>query len=155
MRPSADEYFMQMAYVVASRATCLRRQVGCVLVDARNHVLATGYNGVPRGAPHCNQHDPFHETGFPHACASAHAASGTGLDGCMAVHAEANALLQCRDVDAIQTAYCTTMPCVSCIKLLLNTGCQRLVYAEPYPHAEAAELWLASGRRLDLQRPLA
>lgn len=148
MRPSTDDYFLNMAYVVATRATCMRRQVGCVLVDSRNQVLATGYNGVPRGMPHCNQHDPFHETGFPHACDGAYAPSGTGLESCHAVHAEANALLQCHDVNAIQTAYCTTMPCAHCIKLLLNTSCQRLVYAEPYPHAEAAALWQASRRQL-------
>jgi dCMP deaminase len=138
---------MQLALLTAKRATCLRRQVGCVLLNARGHVLATGYNGVAAGQPHCNQYDHFHPIGFPDACAGAHAASGTNLDGCQAIHAEQNALLQCRDVYAIDTVYVTASPCVTCTKLLLNTSCERIVYAETYPHSAAQELWLGAGRR--------
>lgn len=141
MRPSKDEYFMQMAHLVATRGTCLRRQVGCVLVNARGHVLATGYNGVPAGVQHCNTHDPYFDTGFPHACAGATAASGTCLDACMAVHAEQNALLQCRDVWDIDTVYVTASPCITCTKLLLNTGAARVVFSSAYPSAESQALW--------------
>lgn len=147
MRPSRDEWAMGLALLTAKRATCLRRQVGCVLLNQRGHVLATGYNGVAAGQPHCNQYDHFHPIGFPDACAGAHAPSGTNLDGCQAIHAEQNALLQCRDVYAINTAYVTASPCVTCCKLLLNTSCERIVYGVAYPHTAAQELWTAAGRQ--------
>ena len=146
-RPSSDQYFTQMAKLVSTRTTCIRRAVGCVLVNARKHVLSTGYNGVAAGQPHCNQHDPFYETGFPHACEGAHAKSGESLHLCKAIHAEQNALLQCRNVYEIDTAYVTTSPCVHCMKLLLNTSCKRIVTVSLYDQA-AADLWYGAGREL-------
>lgn len=146
MRPSRDEWAMKLALLTAQRATCRRRKVGCVLLNARGHVLATGYNGVAAGLPHCNQHDPFHPIGFPHACAGASAPSGQSLDACQAIHAEQNAMLQCRDVYSIHTAYVTASPCMTCIKLLLNTTCERIVFVEEYPHPEARKLWESAGR---------
>jgi dCMP deaminase len=146
MRPTRDQWGMQLAVVTAARTTCLRRAVGAVLVNDRGHVLATGYNGVAAGQPHCNMHDRFHETGFPHACPGAHAPSGQNLDGCQAIHAEQNALLQCRDVYSIDTLYATASPCMTCVKLLLNTSCKRIVFQEEYPHIEAKSLWVSAGR---------
>jgi len=122
-RPSHDEYFLEMAKLAATRSTCARRQVGCVLVNKRNHVLATGYNGVAAGVPHC----------IETPCAGATAASGESLDLCQAIHAEANALLQCKDVFEIETVYCTASPCVHCTKLLMNTSARVLVFDEVYP----------------------
>ena len=125
-----------MTKLVATRATCARRSVGCALVDVHGHVLATGYNGVPSGFPHCNEEHP---------CPGALAKSGQGLDQCFAVHAEQNALLQCHDAHAIQTCYVTHSPCVTCTKLLLNTSCARVVFAERYAHDEASlALWAHS-----------
>lgn len=147
MRPSRDEWAMKLALLTAQRATCCRgRQVGCVLLSARGHVLATGYNGVAAGFPHCNHHDPFDPIGFPHACSGANAPSGQSLDACQAIHAEQNAMLQCRDVYAIHTAYVTASPCMTCIKLLLNTACERIVFVEEYSHPEARKLWEYAGR---------
>ena len=123
MRPSCDEYFMQLAMVVSTRSTCQRRSVGCVLVDARNQILATGYNGVVSGALHCNE--GYH-------CPGAHAKSGSSLDSCYAVHAEQNALIQCKNVQDIHKLYTTCEPCHSCMKLLLNTNCKDIVYLHPY-----------------------
>lgn len=143
MRPSRDEWAMRLALLTAQRTTCCRRAVGCVLLNARGHVLATGYNGVAAGLPHCNQHDG---NGFPHACSGATAPSGTNLDGCQAIHAEQNALLQCKDIYQIHTAYVTASPCMTCVKLLLNTSCERIVYVEEYPHSEAGKLWTGAGR---------
>lgn len=137
---------MALAVVTAQRATCLRRSVGCVLLNERGHVIATGYNGVAAGQPHCNKHDMFAPEGMPFACPGAHLPSGTGLDGCHAVHAEQNALLQCRDVYSIQTAYVTASPCMTCTKLLLNTSCKQIIFIDEYPHAEAKQLWESSGR---------
>src|SRR5690606_13510070 len=117
-------------------STCARKSkrpgVGCVLVNAAGEVLATGYNGVPRGFPHCDE---------GHPCPGANAASGTQLHECFAVHAEQNALLQCRDVNEIHTAYVTDAPCEHCVKLLLNTSCVRIVYDREYPHAHSQALW--------------
>jgi dCMP deaminase len=148
-RPTKDQWGLQLALVTAQRATCCRRSVGCVLVNSRGHVLATGYNGRAAGLPHCNEwkETPLRPQGdYIYACAAAHAPSGTQLDGCEAIHAEQNALLQCRDVYSIHTAYVTASPCVTCVKLLLNTSCERVVFATEYSHVEAKELW-RRGRR--------
>jgi len=137
-RPTSDEYFMLMATLVSTRGTCARRMVGCVLVNQRNHVMATGYNGVASGLPHC----------IDVPCPGAKYKSGTGLDQCQAIHAEQNALLQCYNVHEIMTVYCTTMPCIHCVKLLLNTSCKRIVFRNIYAHhKEVQELWLSAGRQ--------
>ena len=161
MRPSKDEYFIKMAKLVSERATCLRRRVGCVLVNARGHVIATGYNGVATGLPHCNhqEHIDMYRPGemepyqipaiFPHACSGATLPSGTGLDSCEAIHGEQNALLQCKDVFEIDTAYVTAKPCVSCMKLFMNTSCKRIVYLEDYPHPKTDELAAKAGITLE------
>ena len=138
MRISIDEVMMEIAVSISKRSTCSRRQVGCILTNELNHVIATGYNGVPRGLPHC----------IDTPCEGATSSSGTDLDKCQAVHGEQNAILQCRDTEAIYTAYCTTQPCITCIKLLLNTGCKRIVYKESYPHEQALILWIKSGRTI-------
>ena len=148
MRPSKDQWAMDLALVTARRATCLRRQCGCVLLNARGHVLATGYNGVASGQAHCNE-EVWGDGAvlmWPNACPGAQAPSGQGLDACQAIHAEQNALLQCRDVYAIHTAYVTASPCITCCKLLLNTSCERIVFFETYPHPEARALWEGAGR---------
>jgi dCMP deaminase len=128
-----------------------------VLVNQHKHVIATGYNGVAVGVPHCNLTVGDKQEGWdrlvkpkpthPHACPGALAASGTNLDGCHAIHAEQNALLQCKNVHEIVTAYVTASPCTTCIKLLLNTSCQEIVFLEAYPHSAAQDLWEAQGRR--------
>ena len=152
MRPTRDEWAMGLAQLTAKRSTCLRRQVGCVLLNERGHVLSTGYNGVASGLPHCNEivgltpEDPLKSFHTPNACPGARSPSGTNLDGCQAIHAEQNALLQCHDVYQIHTCYVTTSPCITCTKLLLNTGCQRIIFTDKYPHPSAKVLWLSSGR---------
>lgn len=137
MRPSIDKYFLDMAALVATRGTCIRRKVGCVLVSKDNKVLATGYNGVPSGFKHC----------IDTPCQGAKYKSGEGLDKCEAIHAEMNAIIQCKDKDLIHTAYCTTAPCIHCIKVLLNTSCKHLVISGSYPHEDDSKLlWLSSLR---------
>ena len=133
-RPTPESYFLAMAQLAATRGTCSRRKVGCILVSERGHVLATGYNGVASGQPHC-QDKP---------CAGACLPSGEGLELCEAIHAEQNALLQCRDVFEIDTCYCTASPCITCVKLLMNTSCRRIIFFEEYPHHEAKNLWTSS-----------
>ena len=123
-RPTIDEYFLAMAHLASWRSTCARAARGCVLVSADNHVMATGYNGTPRGTKHCYAAVP---------CLGAAAPSGQQLDDCLATHAEVNALLQCGNVEAVQTCYSTASPCIQCAKLLMNSGCQRLVFSIKYP----------------------
>lgn len=145
MRPSKDEYFLCQAKLVATRGTCVRRQVGCILVDERGHVLSTGYNGPPAGMEHC----------IDSPCDGATCPPGEGLDKCEAVHAEQNALLQCPDVYKIHTAYVTTSPCIHCVKLLMNTSCQRIVFLEKYSHSEPKNLWLeADGEWIHIDQNL-
>lgn len=131
-RIDRDQLGLMLARVWSRRGTCARRQVGCVLWDVHGNELATGYNGPPRGRAHC----------IDSPCPAANAAPGTQLSACEAIHAEANALLRCADVDKIHTAYVTHSPCLDCVKLLQNTSCQRIVFETPYAHDEPArERW--------------
>ena len=151
-RPSIDEYFLTMSLLVSSRGSCLRRRTGCVLVDRNNFILATGYNGRPSGVINC----------FDKACSGVNSPSGQNLEGCEAVHAEANAILQCKDTQVIVTAYCTNSPCVHCIGLLMNTSCQRIIFLNEYAHDEESKrrwfsrnnnvgyVWIKSDIRRDL-----
>lgn len=158
-RPTKDQWALEMARVTAQRSTCCRRSVGCVLLNDRGHVLSTGYNGRAAGLPHCNEFNggiygladnqeieiTKHDL-YLNACKGAWSPSGSDLDNCEAIHAEQNALLQCRDVYQIHTCYATTSPCLTCTKLLLNTSCQRIVFLEPYAHDQAVVLWRDAGR---------
>ena len=138
-RPSRDEVYLKIAELIATRGTCIRRQVGCVLVDARGRILSTGYNGVAAGRKHCSEGEPC-----PGACYP----SGQGLDECEAIHAEQNAILLLRDPWTVDTAYVTVSPCLSCIKLLLGTSCKRIVCRYLYPHVNAVKWWTEAGREL-------
>ena len=115
--------YMEMALVLSKLSTCVRRNVGCIIVDQNSHILATGYNGVPRGHSHC--------TDSP--CGGAGYASGLSLNLCEAIHAEQNALIQCKDSMAVHTIYTTTFPCEHCLKMIANTGCKRVFYSSDYP----------------------
>ena len=139
-RPSFDETFLAVAQVMAERSTCRRRKVGAVIVSARNHILSTGYNGVPSGAPHC--------VGGSEGCGGHMAASGQDLDLCQALHAEQNAIARLIEPFAAHTLYCTTAPCMSCTKLIAATGVQRIVCCVPYPKS-GKEFWLSLGRTWD------
>ena len=141
MRISRDEWGLRLAQITSLRSTCLRRQVGCILTDSRGIVLATGFNGVPAGLPHCNE-------GYP--CPGAEAPSGQALDQCRAIHAEQNALIQLTRPYEVETVYTTTFPCTHCIKMLMNTSASRIVYLEEYSHNEAQELWRGESLRVTL-----
>lgn len=139
-RPSVHETYMAVARVIAKRSTCVRRQVGCVLVDEQGQLVATGYNGVARGHIHC--------TDAP--CPGASLASGHGLEICEAVHAEQNAIIQARH--DFTTAYCTTLPCPSCMKLFVNTTCKYLYYGDTYTAADGDAVKIARTGNILLYR---
>jgi len=139
MRPSLDMVMMGCAISLSHRATCMKRSVGCVLTDARGFVLSTGYNGVAAGLPHCIEHGCGGEL------------SAVGSDTCQAVHAEINALIRCKDLDAVHTCYTTTFPCNNCMKTLLNTNCAIIVYMEDHPGGHLVrQRWLEAGRSVKM-----
>ncbi len=132
------EYYMRMAILVSLRSTCQRRNVGCVITDSKNRVLSVGYNGNPAGRLHC----------IDQPCKGAIADSGVDLDECDAIHAEISALGACYNIQNIDTVYCTTAPCVSCVKSLLATPCKQIVFKNDYPHSKRSKfLWMSSGRK--------
>lgn len=138
-RPSWDSYFLQLAFVVAGRSTCLRRQVGAVMVKEKQ-ILSTGYNGSPSGLLHCDEVGCLRQNlGVP---------SGERHEICRAVHAEQNALVQAaKHGVAINGAdlYVTHQPCVLCTKLLINAGIQRVVYTHAYPDQLAVDMAREAG----------
>lgn len=134
-RPSWDEYFISMARLAASRATCPRRRVGAVLVR-NQRVLATGYNGSVRGAPHCDDVGCLIvRQGDRESCVRT-------------VHAELNAILQCA-MNGVSssgsTLYCTDFPCVSCAKALVQAGVEQVIYLSEYPDPNSSEILQAGG----------
>ncbi|SFE67275.1 dCMP deaminase [Thermoanaerobacter thermohydrosulfuricus] len=134
MRPSWDEYFMQIVDVVKTRSTCLRRQVGAILVVDK-HIISTGYNGPPTGLAHCEETGCLREQlGIP---------SGERPELCRGVHAEQNAIIQAA-LHGVSTKgatlYVSASPCVICAKMLINAGVKRIVYEDEYPDELAFKL---------------
>ena len=143
-RPSWDEYFMEMAVLTAKRSTCLRRKVGAVIVKDK-HIIATGYNGAPRGIMHCAERGGCvrEKLGVP---------SGERHELCMALHAEQNAIVQAAKMGASvdgATIYVTHQPCSICTKFIINAGIKRIVYKEPYPDEFALELIKEAGIEIE------
>ena len=127
-RISWDEYFMEMAVLASKRSTCLRRKVGAVLVK-ENQVLATGYNGAPKGLKNCCDIGQClrNKLNIP---------SGQRHELCRAVHAENNAITQCA-VNGVSckgaTLYVTASPCSMCLKQIINAGIVKVIALELYP----------------------
>ena len=133
-RPTWDEYFMEIARLVASRSTCLRRQVGAVMVKDKN-ILATGYNGTPSGIRHCSEVGCLRQ--------QLNVPSGERHELCRGLHAEQNAIIQAAkhgiNIDGA-TLYCTHSPCIICSKMLINSGVKRIVCSDGYPDPLAKEM---------------
>ncbi len=136
-RPSWDAYFMQIAHLVKTRATCPRRQVGAVIVRDRR-IVATGYNGAPQGLSHCPDGGP--ENDWPGGCMKA--------GHCIrSLHAEQNCLLQAAKIGVAceaTTMYVTCQPCNSCAKMIINAGVSRVIYEGDYPDDFSLELFRES-----------
>jgi dCMP deaminase len=126
-RPDWDQYFMQIASIVALRSNCMKRKVAALIVKDRR-IISTGYNGTPRGVRNCN------EGGCPR-CNSL-APSGTSLEECFCSHGEENAIVQAAYhgislKDSI--LYSTYAPCLICTKMIINAGIREVVYNDEYP----------------------
>ncbi len=142
-RPNWDEYFMGMAELTAQRSTCLRRQVGAVIVQDR-HIIATGYNGAPKGVPHCEEKGGClrEELGVP---------SGERHELCRALHAEQNAIIQAATLaQSIEgaTMYITHQPCIICAKMIINAGIKKIIVKEGYPDDLSVEMLAEAGLRI-------
>lgn len=134
IRPDWDEYFMEIAHVVAKRSTCVRRQIGAVIVKG-HRILTTGYNGAPSGLAHCLETNCLRDVqGIP---------SGTRHEMCRALHSEMNAIIQAAQhgVSTLGASlYCTHQPCSVCSRMIINAGIKRVVYTGEYPDDFAMSL---------------
>lgn len=155
---------MAMVDTVATRSTCPRRSVGCVLVNSNNRVVSTGYNGTPPGFPHCGEMTPglklmeisILQTGelSPEwraedevwTCGGENYKSGEGLDKCWATHAEVNAFTQVTPEQGPFTAYFNNAtPCFTCAKMCVTYGVKRIVARDWYAHEGVDKLFKQAG----------
>ena len=144
-RPSWDEYFMQMAELTAQRSTCLRRQVGAIIVKEK-HIIATGYNGAPKGLPHCEELGGClrEKLEIP---------SGERHELCRALHAEQNAIIQAATLgQSIEgaTIYITHQPCITCAKMIITAGISRIVIRRGYPDEMSRGMLREAGLKVEL-----
>ncbi|KAH8676729.1 cytidine deaminase-like protein [Tricladium varicosporioides] len=142
LRPSWDQYFMQLASLAAQRSNCMKRRVGCVLVREKR-VISTGYNGTPRGLKNCS------EGGCPRC--NEGLGSGVGLGTCLCIHAEENALLEAGRERIREGAilYCDTCPCLTCSIKIAQVGISEVVYSQGYSmDGETADVFKQAGVRL-------
>src|SRR3989339_1464838 len=142
-RPTFHEVFMEIAYTWAKRATCLRRRVGAVIAKDQQQLTA-GYNGAPRGVPHCAELGGClrEKLGIP---------SGQRHEICRGTHAEQNAITQAAKFGISiegSTLYCNTYPCVICTKMILNAGIDTVVYDSDYDDPLSKEIL---GQQKDLK----
>ena len=144
MRPTWDEYFIDISRHVATRSTCLRRHVGAIIVKDKR-ILSTGYNGAPQGLAHCDEIGCLREKlGIP---------SGQRQEICRGLHAEQNAIVQAAlhgvTIQGGQI-FCTHQPCVTCAKMIINAGIVRVVCAEEYPDELGRSMLAEAGIELEL-----
>ena len=133
---------MEIAKLVSSRSTCIRRKVGAIVVKDKR-ILSTGYNGPPSGIKHCDEIGCLREQlGVP---------SGQRHEICRGLHAEQNAIIQAalhgvslKDAEI----YCTTFPCIICSKMLINAGIKRIYYLEGYPDELSKDMLEEAGIEL-------
>jgi len=126
-RPSWDEYFMKIVDLVKTRSTCLRRQVGALIVKDKR-ILTSGYNGAPAGVSHCEEVGCLRQ--------QLNIPSGERHELCRAIHAEQNAIVQAAYSGTSvrgATMYVSLQPCSLCAKLIINAGITKLVYRGSYP----------------------
>ncbi len=131
VRPTKDEYYLDIALQISKRATCLRRNYGAVIVN-NDEIIATGYCGSPRGLPNCIDLGicPREKAGLP---------PGKGYDQCRSVHAEANAIISAErsrmlggkiyiaGYDVKNHNLVEARPCSMCKKMIINAGINEVI----------------------------
>jgi dCMP deaminase len=141
-RPSWNDYFLEVADLVATRSTCLRRQVGAVLVRDKR-IISTGYNGAPRKLKHCSEVGCLRsEKDIP---------SGERYELCRGVHAEQNAIINAAyyGISTQDTVmYCTHQPCIICARIIINAGVEKVVHRGDFQDDIALELMREAGIEL-------
>ena len=131
-RQHLDDYFLSLLPHIATRSTCLRRQIGALLVRNKQ-IISTGFNGAPTGVKHCLT-CMREDKKIP---------SGQKQELCYAVHSEVNAILQaaCHGISTLGTTlYTSTFPCSICARILINAGIEKIVYTDEYTDPFAKEL---------------
>ncbi len=144
-RPTWDEYFMKITHLVSERSTCMRRKVGAVIVKDKR-IISTGYNGAPRGLAHCLEIGCMRE--------QMEIPSGERHEMCRGAHAEQNAIIQAASSGISMegaTMYCTTAPCSTCAKMIINAGIERLVLGGRYPDKLGEDLIGEAGIKTEYQ----
>jgi dCMP deaminase len=136
-RPDWDTYWMNIVEQIGKRSTCLRRNIGAVVVKD-NYIVSTGFNGAPKSLPHCSEIGCLRdELKIP---------SGTRHEICRGVHAEQNAIIR---GDPLRmegaTMYVNAKPCKICAKMIINSGIKKVVYIEFYPDNEGVKLLREAG----------
>ncbi|MDR0357601.1 MAG: cytidine/deoxycytidylate deaminase family protein [Clostridiales Family XIII bacterium] len=143
VRPSWDEYFMGIAELTSKRSTCLRRRVGAVIVQDKQ-IIATGYNGAPKGIAHCDEIGGCRREKL-------NIPSGERHELCRALHAEQNAIIQAatsgQSIEG-STIYITHQPCVICAKMIINAGIRKIIVGEGYPDDLAVEILEEAGLKI-------
>lgn len=133
-RPDWDDYFLKITLDVSERATCVKRQVGSIIVKD-HRILSSGYNGSPKGFKHCTEETCIRK--------QMNVPSGQRHELCRGLHAEQNAIIQAAwhgvKIEG-GTLYCTYQPCVICVKMMINAGIVKLVYTGGYPDELAQEM---------------
>ncbi|HCC50142.1 MAG: cell division protein DedD [Candidatus Jacksonbacteria bacterium RIFOXYC2_FULL_44_29] len=145
LRPSWDEYFMEVARAVGKRATCDRGRSGCVIARDKQ-ILVTGYVGAPAGLPHCDE--------LGHQMKTTTHEDGRQTQHCVrSTHAEQNAIVQAAKIGvaiAGGTLYCKMTPCFTCAKMIINAGIKRVVCENRYHDgADTDSMFRSAGVRLD------
>lgn len=138
LRPGWDNYFMSLAKLAAERTNCMKRRVGCVIARDKR-MVATGYNGTPSGVRNCSE-------GGCGRCNGANNSQGVGLDLCLCLHAEENAIIEAgRERCTGSTLYTNLFPCILCSKKIVQSGIARVVFDKHYATDEAAQSLLRAG----------
>ena len=139
-RISRDHYYMNIAVDVSKRSTCTRHKIGAIVVTG-DEIKSSGYNGNPRGLPHCDEIGCIRD--------QENIPSGQRMEVCTGVHAEMNALLQAGKGAKGGTLYSTIVPCNTCAKMIINAGIKRVVYLEDYPESMGRDLLTQAGVEVD------
>ncbi|HOP85437.1 MAG TPA: cytidine/deoxycytidylate deaminase family protein [Syntrophorhabdaceae bacterium] len=141
-RPDWDNYFMEIARIVSKRSTCIRRQVGALIVKDKR-ILSTGYNGAPKGLKHCIDRGCLRE--------KMNIASGERHELCRGLHAEQNAIIQAAlhgvSINGAEI-YSTHLPCSICMKMIINAGITKVTYLDGYQDELSIELIKESNIKL-------